>query len=128
MYDRAAYDLLLGLLAAASPPKIFATPHVFAEVSNLTDMKGRDLSRARTILSTVIEQTEELSIASRLAARHEIYGRLGLTDAGIAVTAAEHGFAVLTDDLDLYLALTKQGAAVEHFTHLRAAATITDDV
>jgi predicted nucleic acid-binding protein len=118
-YDESAFDLLLAILEKAAPAKLFAIPHIFAEVSNLTDLEGKELLAARLVLQTNIQQSEELHIASLTASKHVVYSRLGLTDAAISTTAAEGQFAVLTDDLDLYLALSGQGTPSVNFTHLR---------
>jgi predicted nucleic acid-binding protein len=118
-YDESAFELLLQVLERASPAKLIAVPHVLTEVSNLTDLKGRELLAARLALRVSIQECDELHIASIAASDHVVYPRLGLTDAAISTTAVEHEFAVLTDDLDLYLALSAQGTAVLNFTHLR---------
>ena len=54
------------------------------------------------------------------AAASRFYERLGLTDAAIAVVAGEKKCGVLTDDLDLYLALHTDGIPVLNFAHVRA--------
>jgi predicted nucleic acid-binding protein len=118
-YDIHAFNLLLHLLRQASPREIFALPQVLAETSNLTDLKGKELLAARLALRDGIRQSHELQIPSLKAADHPAYSRLGLTDAAISIAALENGFAVLTDDLNLYLTLSEQGTSVLNFTHLR---------
>jgi hypothetical protein len=54
------------------------------------------------------------------AANDSLYPRHGLVDASIAAVAREQECAVLTDDLDLYLALTHEKLMAVNFTHLRA--------
>ncbi|HEV2201070.1 MAG TPA: hypothetical protein VGR73_14730 [Bryobacteraceae bacterium] len=63
---------------------------------------------------------EEAPLPSTEAANDSLYPRHGLVDASIAVVAREHKCAVLTDDLDLYLALTREKLSAVNFTHLRA--------
>jgi len=54
--------------------------------------------------------------------RNELRDRpkLGLVDAAIGAVARAHGCTVLTDDLDLYLFLSRDGVKVINFTHERA--------
>lgn len=113
------YDLLKRVLDAWRKP-LYTVPHVLAEVSNLTDMGGHQLSIARRFLKETITVLREPSIPSLLAAQHPQYERLGLTDAAIARTAHDHDCAVLTDDLQLHLTLGREGIASLNFAHLQA--------
>ena len=63
-----------------------------------------------------------MGVSSAQAALDPAYPVLGLVDASIATVAREHECAVLTDDLDLYLWLQRDGVSVLNFTHLRARA------
>jgi len=51
-----------------------------------------------------------------------VYEDLGLVDAAIAALARDHNCAVLTDDLDLYLSLSRDNIKAHNFTHLRERA------
>ena len=53
------------------------------------------------------------------AAQSAPYESLGLVDAAIAALAREYKCTVLTDDLDLYLALSREGIMALNFAHLR---------
>jgi len=99
----------------------YTLPQVMAEVSNLTDMNGPERLMARLVLKTMVETLEEPKMSSVQACQNQHYQRLGLVDAAIAAISQEQGCTVLTDDLDLYVALTQQGAAVFNFAHLQAA-------
>ncbi len=118
-YDLVDYELLLRMMKQFAP--LYTLPHVMAEVSNLTDLNGSERWKARQILKDTLEILLEPGLPSVRASESEHYERLGLVDAAIAVAAREQKCAVLTDDLDLYLALSRQGARVLNFTHLRAA-------
>ncbi len=50
-----------------------------------------------------------------------LYKELGLADAAIGAVAKTCGCAVLTDDLDLYLRLSRDGVEALNFAHLQAA-------
>ena len=60
-------------------------------------------------------------MASEHAAQNGLYVRLGLVDAAIATLARENKCAVLTDDFDLYVALSREGIAALNFSHLQAS-------
>jgi predicted nucleic acid-binding protein len=119
-YTKRDYDLLLRVLAPFQP--LYTVAHVLAEVSNLTDLSGSERQQARQVLKQTISLLKEPEMPSSRAAEHRLYERLGLVDAAIAAVARDHNCAVLTDDLDLYLALGRENVPAFNFTHLRAAA------
>lgn len=119
-YSKADYELLLRVLAGFQP--LYTLAHVMAEVSNLTDLTGRERLRARHVLKETLTILLEPEMPSVRAAQSAPYGSLGLVDAAIAALAREYKCAVLTDDLDLYSALSREGIAVLNFTHLRKRA------
>jgi predicted nucleic acid-binding protein len=116
-YRSRDYDLLLRTLGNFET--IYTLAHVMAEVSNLTDLAGQERLLARRILKQTVDVFDEEILASRKAANHPAFERLGLTDAAIACAALELNCAVLTDDLDLYLHVSATSLTVYNFTHLR---------
>ena len=88
------------------------------EVSNLGKLDGREFSGFRDLLKRTVEVWEEHLIDSRTATRRPTLARLGVTDAAIAVSCSQ-GPLVLTDDLDLYGALTTRAMPAINFDHLR---------
>jgi hypothetical protein len=62
-----------------------------------------------------MEESYELS---GLLVTHDLFSRLGLTDAAMA-TVCSRGILVLTADLDLQLALQHRGADALNFNHVR---------
>ena len=54
--------LLCEMIGSGS--KLYSTPHVLEEVSNLTDLKDRERDQARRLLKDVIHQVEEIPITS----------------------------------------------------------------
>jgi len=119
-YSKTDYDLLLRVLARFE--SLYTVAHVLAEVSNLTDLPGNERKSARDVLKTTISTMKEVEMPSMRAAEDPLYQRLGLVDGAIASVARAHNCAVLTDDLDLYLLLSRDNVAVLNFTHLRALA------
>jgi hypothetical protein len=116
-YTRADYELLCRLLDRFSP--LYTLTHIMAEVSSLTDLTGTERLTARLILKELLKELTEPQLSSAQAAQGALYDRLGLVDAAISAVAKERECAVLTDDLDLYVALLQDGLPVLNFTHLR---------
>ena len=119
-YTKQDYDLLVRALNDLTKPPLYTVAHVLAEVSNLTVLSGPERLRARHVLKQTLTALREPEMTSVRAAEALEYERLGLVDAAIATVARENKCAVLTDDLDLYLALLKQGIEAFNFWHLRA--------
>lgn len=119
-YAKADYDLLVRVLAEFEP--LYTVAHVLAEVSNLTDLPGPERVQARRVLKKTISLLEEAEMSSALAAEDRLYQNLGLVDAAIGAVARARNCAVLTDDLDLYLLLSRDKVNVLNFTHLREQA------
>lgn len=119
-YTRAGYDLLVRVLANFEP--LYTVAHVLAEVSNLTDLPGCERLHVRRVLKKTISSLNEVEMSSMRAAEDPLYQGLGLVDAAIGAVARAHNCAVLTDDLDLYLLLSRDNVNVFSFTHLRARA------
>ena len=119
-YVKADYDLLVRVLARFEP--LYTVALVLAEVSNLTDLPSREKLHARRVLKETISLLNEAEMPSRRAAEDGLYENRGLVDAAIGAVARAHKCAVLTDDLDLYLLLSRDNLPVLNFTHLRARA------
>ncbi|MBZ5606680.1 MAG: hypothetical protein LAP38_00360 [Acidobacteriia bacterium] len=119
-YSRSDYELLLDVIHPFQP--LYTVAHVMAEVSNLTDLNGPERIRARDVQRQMLTILTEPEMASARAAGNLNYQALGLVDAAIASVAQEYQCAVLTDDLDLYLALQREGIDAYNFTHVQAQA------
>jgi predicted nucleic acid-binding protein len=116
-YSKTDYQLLLRVLDGFEP--LYTLAHVMAEVSNLTDLTGRERLQARQLLKETLTILREPEMPSVRAAQSAPYESLGLVDAAIAALAREYKCTVLTDDLDLYLALSREGIMALNFAHLR---------
>jgi hypothetical protein len=73
------------------------------------------------VLKETLSVLNEAEMPSTRAADNPLYQDHGLVDAAIAAVARDYDCAVLTDDLDLYLSLSRYKVTVLNFTHLRAA-------
>jgi hypothetical protein len=94
--------------------RIYTTPNVLTEVSNLGKKVGQEFF---ITLSQVIRLVEERYCTSLDASEDEHFPRLGLTDACLFAFARDH--LIITADLDLYLALRANDLDAVNFNHLR---------
>jgi rRNA-processing protein FCF1 len=117
-YTARDFGLLRRVIAKFS--KLHTVAHILAEVSNLTDLHGMELARARRVLKVAISSLDKAVMPSIQAAEDPLYSSLGLVDAAIGAVARAHDCTVLTDDLDLYVRLGRDRVNVINFRHLRA--------
>jgi hypothetical protein len=81
------FDLLIRLIDWFG--KLIATPHVLSQVSDLTDLAGKELVASRELFKKlVIEQLEETYDGSRVLVADSCFNRFGLTDAAVAAVCA----------------------------------------
>lgn len=112
--DYETLQRLLGVLG-----RLFTTPHVLSQVSDLIDMPGKDLVTVRSLFSQVVEKADESYTPSSDLIKNALFTRLGLTDAAVAKVCSK-GILVVTTDLDLHIALQTRGADSLNFNHVRA--------
>lgn len=110
------FDLLSRLIEWFG--KLITTPHVLSQVSDLTDLAGKELSMARRRFASLVELMDESHEESKVLVSHPVFSRLGLADAAIA-TVCTRGTLLLTTDLNLQLALQQRGADALNFNHVR---------
>jgi len=110
------FDLLNRLINRFG--KLIATPHVLSQVSDLTDLSGRELLQIRQLFKLVVEKLEEFYDRSAMLVSDPTFERLGLTDAAIAAVCSR-GILVVTADVDLQLAVQRRGADALNFNHVR---------
>ena len=109
------YDRLLALLEPLD--KVLVTPNTLTEASNLL-LSSSD-PRPMACLRTLIENTDEVVVASRTAARSRVFDRLGLTDAAL-LEAVSAESPLITVDFDLYGAALAKGEGVTvNFAHFQ---------
>ena len=101
--------------------KVFPTPHVLSQASDLTDLHGKKLREIRQKFKLVVEQIEESYDPSRVLVADPIFERLGLADADIA-TVCSREVLVLTADVNLQLAVQHRRWDALNFYHVRQLA------
>lgn len=114
------FDLLCEVIALA--PEVVVTPNTLTETSNLLrqiDEPAR--SRIQDTFRRLILVTGEEYVASRSAVAANEFTRLGLTDVALLEVSQETR-ALLTTDLNLYLAALQRGFSAVNFNHLRLQA------
>lgn len=84
---------------------VFVTPNTLTEASNLLESGDR---RFLSELRKLIEDSEEVTVASIAAARNGAFPKLGLSDAA-SIEAASPDRPLITADFDLYIAAVAAG-------------------
>ena len=112
------YDRLSQVISRVG--NIRVTPNTLTEASNLLAQHGEpQRSRLLRMLRALIEQSPETVVASADAARHDVFPRLGLTDAALLEVVSADA-PLLTVDLNLYVAAVASGdEAAINFNHWR---------
>jgi hypothetical protein len=98
---------------------LVATPHILSQVSDLTDLPGRERTVICQLFKSTIEVVEETYDPAKLLAQHPLFERFGLGDASIAAVCARD-VVVLTADVQLQRALGLSGLDAINFNHVRA--------
>ncbi len=117
-YTASDYDLLIRLIDRFS--RIIATPHILAEVSNLTNgLFGGQLDdfykTLKESLTSIILEVHEP--AYEIAEKFNL-SPYGLADVGI-MSIAKNNYLVLTDDLRVANFALQSGVDVINFNHVR---------
>ena len=117
-YTAEDYEILIKLLDPVK--RVYVTPNTLTETSNLLAQHGEpERSRFFDRLRFIIQESEEVVIASAAASSNSAFKRLGLTDAAL-IKAVSPETPLVTVDLDLYLAANASGQEVAlNFTHFR---------
>ena|SRR5579862_5297826 len=110
------YELLEELIGHFK--RLVTTPEVLTETSNLADLSGTEMTVLRSFFRNYVETADETSHSAKLVVTDSAFGRLGFADAAVAL-ASESPMLVLTDDLELSVALTQRGVDTINFNHLR---------
>ena len=93
------------LLTAIEGSDLVTTAHILAEASNHAG-QGKRARQIRAVMkSLIVEQLEEPPLTAANVSNHLLFLGLGLTDAGIAMIAAERSLKVITTDYTLRGAL-----------------------
>lgn len=118
-FETADYERLVRLVNQTGI--VLVTPNILTEASNLLAQHGEpERSRFFQTLRMLIEETEEVVVASREAAENSQFIRLGLTDAALLEVVSSSN-PLITVDLDLYLAaISKESEAAFNFRHYQS--------
>ena len=116
-YSVEDYELLWSMVAPVR--RLLVTPNTLTEASNLLAQHGEpERSLLLEGLRMLIEESEEVVVASAVAASNAQFRRLGLTDAAL-LEVVTPDTPLLTVDLDLYLAAASSPDSVVNFEHVR---------
>ena len=110
------FDLLTRLIGWFG--KLFATPHVLSQASDLADLRGKERIKVRRLFKVAVEKIDESYDPSRILVAHPMFERFGLTDTAIA-TVCSRGILVVTADVELQLEVQQRGADALNFNHVR---------
>jgi rRNA-processing protein FCF1 len=111
------YELLVDIFQTFS--KIFTTPNILTEVSNLINQLGEpERSKCFSIFARDIVQLDEIYTDSHTIAATDKFSKFGLTDCGIA-NLAQGKYLVLTEDFKLANYLQKIGIDTINFNNIR---------
>ncbi len=109
-------DRLMGIVAALD--RVLVTPNTLTEASNL--LESHHDHRFLAALRLIVEESEEIVVASADAVRNRAFLRLGLADV-VLLEAISKARPLLTTDLDLYhAAMAREAGAAFNFTHVQA--------
>lgn len=118
-YSNEDYQLLLKVIDQFE--KLVSTPHILAEVSNLTNgLYGSKLHDFYETLTHSLSTIIETHIPAVAISRDYELSPYGLTDVGI-VAAAKDNYLVLTDDLRVAGFAHQHCVDVVNFNHIREA-------
>lgn len=100
---------------------ICTTPHVIAEVSNLLDwLDPVRRQRANELLAkAALTMLREIFRSSKEIVATQVYFKLGVTDAGLFLTAREQNLVLVTADLPLYHYASGLKVEAINFNHIR---------
>ena len=116
-YSVEDYELLWSMVAPVR--RLLVTPNTLTEASNLLAQHGEpERSLLLEGLRMLIEESDEVVVASAVAASNAQFRRLGLTDAAL-LEVVTPDTPLLTVDLDLYLAAAGSPDSVINFEHVR---------
>jgi hypothetical protein len=118
VFTRDDYDILINQIGQVE--RVLVTPNTLTETSNLLGYHAEpERSHFFERLRFIIDETEEIVVASASASRNNAFTRLGLTDAAL-LEVATNETPIITVDLDLYLAASSSNPdSAINFAHLR---------
>jgi hypothetical protein len=117
-YTEEDFDLLAGLIPQFH--RIVVTPHILAELSNLSlAMKGDRAVAYFVVLVEVLREAREVHIDKDVLLDYGWLPRVGFTDLSILEASKRHDYLVLTDDFEAAGLLACEGCDVINWNHVR---------
>ena len=105
-YTAEDYDLLLATIGQVE--RVFVTPNILTEASNLLGQHGEpERSYLFEAFRSIIEDTVEIVVASEVASSNSEFIRLGLTDSAL-LEAVTEDIPLITVDAGLYSAVMEK--------------------
>lgn len=102
--------------------KVFLTPHVLSELSNLTfnykNEENKNFTEYLLIAKRVLENINENNISKNNILSSKFL-KFGFTDISILELAINNSLPVITDDLPFYSLLNNQGVECINMSHIR---------
>ncbi|RLG24202.1 hypothetical protein DRN85_08070 [Methanosarcinales archaeon] len=121
-YKPAHFDVLWQFLAQR---RIYITPGVLAEVTNLADQTVKaNFEEFVEANSDTLEKMVEYYVQKNDILKKSEFARIGYTDTSILAAAEETDGEVLTSDHPLYLRCKKSGLDVTHMDALKERAEV----
>ncbi|MFY9620974.1 MAG: PIN domain-containing protein [Pyrinomonadaceae bacterium] len=112
------FELLAQLVAFFD--RVVTTPNILTEVNSFSNQLAEDIKvRYYPRFAEQIRILDEHYLASSEVSETPSFGKLGLTDSGIA-SIVQGKYLVLTDDLKLVVHLQSIGVDAINFNHVRA--------
>jgi hypothetical protein len=113
------FELLCRLASAGR--KFVITPHCLTEVCNHTDVLNRKYrSNFFQFLRDLIQHLSERRPESKVVAKTLPFENLGLADATL-VDASQKSYAIVTDELGCFLAISRVHGLCINLNHLRSS-------
>lgn len=114
-YDLPAFRALSQLVAQFA--RLYATPNIMTETDNLLRQSSeREWPAISRSMQEFAQGSQEEPFASITLLEHDLHPKIGLTDCS-AIEIATRGIMIITDDLQLNIALTQRGLPVFPFSH-----------
>jgi rRNA-processing protein FCF1 len=81
--------------------RVYTSPHILTELSNLSTMQGERRRKYFNIFSKILDNTCEIYIEKNKILKFQELSKFGITEIGIYKMAKECNLLVLTDDFRL---------------------------
>jgi len=119
-YDEADFKNLLNIILLCKG-RIYTTPNILTEISNLTDNETLNKNNGfYKFLYAFIDEFVETLYSSKVIMKNNetAFIKLGLTDASI-INLAANDILIVTEDLPLYHFLISNSKPVLNYNHLK---------